>query len=147
MNKNGKSSIVFLLLIPVFIIMILVICDTVITYSTNKRFKVVTESVLTSVMKNDELDYEEYYDEIKKLYEKNNIDTNMLAVDADEYMVSLDNEHTYFGLFTSITNRDGEQTTISILGVEFHVKKGSKTTLSVEASFDENDEIVFEYVE
>ena len=71
----------------------------------------------------------------------------MLVVNANDYRVSVDNEFSYFGVISSLTNRSGEDTKIEILGVEFNVKKSSKTTLSVEAKYNYDDELVFEYVE
>lgn len=146
MNKYGKSNFVFILLIPIFLILTLIVVDTIISYTQTKNFKSVTESIITQVMSDDDFEYEEYYDEIKRLYEYYNYETDMLVVSADEYKVTVDNEHSYFGLFSSLTNRNGEDTKISILGVEFNVKKGSKISISVEASYNYDDELVFEYV-
>ena len=147
MNKNGKSNIIFVLLIPIFFIATIIVIDTIISYNTNKTYKLVTESIIKNVMENENLDYEEYYDEIKRLYELRNYETNMLTVNANEYEVIVSNEHIYFGLISSLTNPNGEDAKINILGVEFFVKKGSKTSINVEASYDYNDELVFEYVE
>lgn len=147
MNNNGKSNFILILLIPIFFIITLIIVDTFVSYLTNKNYKRVTENIIREVMENEDLDYEEYYDEIKRLYKINNYDTDMLAVSADEYKVTVDNEHKYFGIISSITNRSGEDAKVNILGVEFNVKKGSKISISVEAKYDYNNELVFEYVD
>ena len=39
MNKNGKSNILFIILIPFFLILALIIVDTIISYSENKTYK------------------------------------------------------------------------------------------------------------
>ena len=147
MNKSGKSSFIFILLIPIFLIGTLIVVDTIISYNQKKLYKEITEKIITQVMEDDDFEYEEYYDEIKRLYEYYKYEKKMLVVDANETKVTVDNEHNYFGLFSSLTNRSGEDTIISILGVEFKAKKGSKISLSVEASYDSDDKIVFEYME
>lgn len=147
MNNNGKSNIIFLILIPVFFIVALIIMDTFISYSENKRYKSVTEDIISEVMNNDKLDHEEYYNEIKRLYELNNYETDMLVVDANSYSVNIDNEHRYFGLFSSLTNRSGEDTIVKILGIEFNAKKSSKIRINIEARRNSYDEIEFNYIE
>ena len=147
MNNKGKSNIIFILLMPVFFIVTIIFVDTMVSYNTTKTYKNVTENIIREVLENDEIEYEEYYDEIKKLYEKKNYETNMLVVTANEYKVSVDNEHSYFGLLSSLTNKNGEDTQISIFGIKFNVKKGSKTSISVEAKYNYDDELVFEYME
>lgn len=147
MNNNGKANFILILLIPVFFVITLIIVDTFVSYLTNKNYKRVTENIIREVMENKDLDYEEYFDEIKRLYKINNYDTDMLVVSADEYKVTVDNEHKYFGIISSITNKSGEDTKVNILGVEFNVKKGSKISISVEAKYDYNNELVFEYVD
>lgn len=147
MNKVGKSNIVFIVLIPVFIFITLVVVDTIISYSVNKKFKNVTEKIIAEVMNNEEIDYEEYYNEIKRMYSSYNYDVDMLVVDADDYKVRVDNEFSYFNLFSSLKNTNAKPMKVSILGTEFNVRKGSKAIISVEATYDSNDELVFEYVE
>ena len=146
MNKNGKSNILILILMPVFVIMTLVIADTVISYTLNKQFKNDTENIITTVMNNSKLSYEDYHEEIKKLYENKGYDTGRLIVNADKYKVTVDNEHRYFGLISSITNSKAEKEKIKIYGIEFNVKKGSKTVISVEAKYNHENELEFEYV-
>lgn len=147
MNKNGKSNIIFIILIPVFFILSLIIIDTITSYNTNKTYKLVTEDIIKKVMENEKLDYNEYYKEIKRLYELRGYETDMLTVSANEYKVTVDNEHQYFGIISSITNPNGETSKVNILGAEFDVKKGSKATISIEARYDNYNEIIFEYVE
>ena len=147
MNKNGKSSFIFILLIPIFFILTIIVVDTIISYNVNKTYKKVTENIIREVMQSDILNYVEYKDEIKRLYELKGYETDMLTVTANEYNVTVDNEHHYFGLISSITNPNGEDTKINILGIDFNVKKGSKTSISIEARYDNYNELIFEYME
>lgn len=145
MNKNGKSNIVFLLLIPIILVLTLIVVDTIISYTNNKSYKKITENIIKEVMSDETLDVQEYSDEIKKKYERLGYDTEMLVVEANSYDVYVENEYAYFGLFSSFSNRLGEETEIKILGVPFKVRKNSVMRLKVTASYNYGDELEFEY--
>ena len=147
MNNNGKSNIIFLILIPLFFIISIIIVDTFVSFSQNKKFKKTTENIINDVMTNDEIYEEEYYSEIKRLYELNNYETDSLVVNYDGYSLRIDNEHSYFGIISSLTNRNGEDDIINILGIEFKVKKSSKVILSVEARYNYDNELEINYLE
>ena len=147
MNNDGKLNIVFIIIIPVFFILSLVIVDTFFNYTQTKKYKKITENIIKEVMNNDELSEDEYYDEIKRLYELNNYETDSLVVNANSYSLRLDNEHAYFGIISSITNRRGEDTVINILGIEFKVKKSSKVIISAEARYNYEDELEINFLE
>lgn len=136
MNNNGKGRIVLIILIPIFLILALIITDTLISFIENKRFKNITEDIIIETMNRDDLYYDEYYDNIKRLYERNNFDTDMLLVEASDYEVYVENENNYFGLFTSLRNHTYKMGEIKILGVTFKVKKNSKSFIKVTAKND-----------
>ena len=145
MNKYGKGSIVFVILIPIFIILSLVIVDTFVSYMENKKFKSTTEKIITDTMNNSDIYYDEYFDEIKKAYERNNYETDLLVVDANDYEVYVENEHNYFGLFTSLKNHASKQGEIKIFGVVFKAKKNSKSFVKVTAKYNSDGNIEFFY--
>lgn len=148
MNNNGKGNIIFILLIPVFIICVLVIVDTIISYTQTKTYKEVTERIIKEVVENEELTYEDYYDEIKRSYERRGYKTERLVVEADEYKIYVENEHVYFGLFTSV-GKQGEEVEFTFFNIEyltFKLKKNSKTFIKLEATLDENNKLEFEYI-
>lgn len=147
MNNNGKSNIIFIILIPLFFIISLIIVDTFFNFSQTKKYKIVTENIIKEVMNNEELYEDEYYNEIKRLYELNNYETDSLVVEANEYSLRIDNEHSYFGIISSLTNRQGEDTVINILGLDFNVKKSSKVIISVEAKYNYEGELEINYLE
>ena len=147
MDKKGVSTIVFVLLIPIIFVITLIIADTFISYTNKKSYQSVTENIITEIMNNEDIYDGTYYEEIKKLYEKKGYETNMLIVEEKNDKILVENEHFYFGLFSSLTNKNGMDAKVNILGVEFNVKKGSKTILKLEVSRNELDEIIFEYIE
>ena len=168
MNNKGAGKAKYILLIPIFVIILLLILDTFISYLENKRFKKDTEAVITEVMNKEDITIDDYEEEIKRAYERKNYDTSMLLVNASNYDVYVENEHYYFGLFTSlktynyitedvkilgmnfkkiksikkINNEYGE---INILGVKFRVKKGSKSFVKVTVRRNNNGELEFDY--
>lgn len=143
MNNKGKSNIIFIILIPLFIVIALLIVDTVNSYSENNRYKHITENIIKDTM-NSDLDSTEYYDEIKRLYKLNNYEVDSLVVDANDYEVNVINEHNYFSLLTSLKKSFNETSEIKILGITFKVKKNSKTIIKVKANKIDN-EIKFTY--
>lgn len=145
MNKNGKGGTIFIVLIPLILIVTLIIVDTIVSFTTKKNYEKVTESILTEIMTNDEIYVEDYSDEIKRAYERKGYETDMLVVEANSYDVYLENEHEYFNLFSSLSNKRGDDGEIKILGVTFKVKKNSVARLKVTATYDYENNIVFEY--
>lgn len=145
MNKLGKSDIKFILLIPLILIATLIVVDTLISYSENKRFKTITEEIIKGTMEDDNIEYSEYYDEIKKQYERNDYDTDMLVVEANNYSVYVENEHKYFGLLSSLRNSKNEKQQVKLLGITFNLRKNSKSFVKVTAKYDYNNNLTFEY--
>ncbi len=145
MNKLGKSDIKFILLIPLILIATLIVVDTLISYSENKRFKTITEEIIKGTMEDDNIEYSEYYDEIKKQYERNDYDTDMLVVEANSYSVYVENEHKYFGLLSSLRNSINEKQQVKLLGITFNLRKNSKAFVKVTAKYDYNNNLTFEY--
>lgn len=147
MNNSGKSNGIFLILIPVFFVLALIIVDTVFNIIENKRFKKVSESIISEVMNKKDISIEEYSDEIKKAYERLGYETEMLVVEANSYDVYVENEHSYFGIFSSFSNKESIESDVSILGITFKVRKNSVARVKVGARFDYNGELLFEYTE
>ena len=145
MDKYGKGGTIFIVLIPIILIVTLVVVDTIINFTTTKSYQRVTENVLNEVMNNPEIDVEDYNEEIKRAYERKGYETDMLVVEANSYDVYLENEHEYFNLFSSLSNKRGDDGEIKILGVTFKVKKNSVARLKVTATYDYENNIVFEY--
>ena len=145
MNKNGKGGTIFIVLIPLILIVTLIIVDTIVSFTTNKNYERVTEEILTDIMNNNEINIEDYNEEIKHAYERKGYETDMLVVEANSYDVYIENEHEYFNLFSSLSKKHGDEGEIKILGVTFKVKKNSVARLKVTASYDYEGNIVFEY--
>ena len=145
MNHNGKASSVFLVLVPIIFVLTLIVVDTMFSYLENNRLKKTTENIIREVMNDDEIIIDDYYDEIKKRYERKGYNTEMLVVEADNYNVYVENEHSYFGVFSFLTSKKNIESKVKILGVTFKVKKNSVARIKVNASFNYENELEFEY--
>lgn len=145
MKNNGKSNIIFLILIPFILIATLIIIDTLISYGVNKKFKNDTETIIKDVLTNDELNYDEYYDEVKRLYEKKNYDIDQLVVESNDYNFYLENEYKYFNLISSLKNTKNKKEYVTILGFTFKAKRNSKAFIKVNANYDNMGKIIFTY--
>ena len=140
-----KNSIGTFILIPIILIISLLIMDTSISYFINKKFKSNTEVIIKEVIENDSIDHNDYYSEIKKLYDKKGYNTELLYVDANSYEVNLENEINYFNIFSSIKTSTNEEGIINIFGIKFKYKKNSKAIIKVTARYNYNGEIEFTY--
>ena len=168
MNNKGASKVRLILIIPILLLILLLILDTFINYLENKSIKKDTESILTEVLESDELEPEDYEYAIKTLLEKKKYDTDCLLIEIRRNEVYVENEHSYFGLFSSlrsynvntdeikilgikfkyitgfkkINHKYGE---INILGVKFKVKRASKAFVRVTAKKNREGKVEFDY--
>ena len=145
MNNKGKSSFTFLLLIPLFFVIALIVIDTLFSFIENKRLKITTETILTNVVKNNDINVEEYSSEIKKEFERKGYKTDMLVVEANDYDIYVENEHSYFGIFSSFSKKKSMESDVEILGITFKAKKNSVARIKVTAKLNYENELEFEY--
>ncbi len=152
-NENKKSSdkskVFSLLLIPLFLVFGAIVIDTGISMYQSHKLKSDTESFINEVVSRDDLDYTEYENEIRRIYERYNYETDMLVVSASSNKIYVENEHKYSGIFTSLFYKSKEENIEEkkILGIPFHISKNSKAFVKVEATIDDKGNINFEYVE
>lgn len=145
MNNDGKINILFVL-IPVFLIVTLILVDTLISFSENKTFRVVTEDIIKSTLEDDNIDSSEYLNEIKRKYSEKNYDTEMLVVNEEGNGIYLENENKYFGLLSSLKTSKSKKEKVDIFGITFNLRKNSKSIIKVKAYYDYDDNLKFDYV-
>lgn len=145
MENNGKSGILYLVLIPIIFVITLIIIDTLFSYIENKRFKTTTENIIKEVMNDNQIDDEDYFNEIKKRYNKYGYSTDMLVVEGNYKEIYLENDHNYFGLFSSIANKKRSESLVTILGLKFKIKKNSVARIKVSAMINNEGNIEFVY--
>ena len=145
MNNDGKINILFVL-IPVFLIITLILVDTLISFSENKTFRVITEDIIKSTLEDDNIDSSEYLNEIKRKYSEKNYDTEMLVVNEEGKGIYLENENKYFGLLSSLKTSKSKKEKVDIFGITFNLRKNSKSIIKVKAYYDYDDNLKFDYV-
>lgn len=145
MNNDGKINILFVL-IPVFLIVTLILVDTLISFSENKTFRAVTEDIIKSTLEDDNIDSSEYLNEIKRKYSEKNYDTEMLVVNEEGNGIYLENENKYFGLLSSLKTSKSKKEKVDIFGITFNLRKNSKSIIKVKAYYDYDDNLKFDYV-
>lgn len=145
MNNDGKINILFVL-IPVFLIITLILVDTLISFSENKTFRVITEDIIKSTLEDDNIDSSEYLNEIKRKYSEKNYDTEMLVVNEEGNGIYLENENKYFGLLSSLKTSKSKKEKVDIFGITFNLRKNSKSIIKVKAYYDYDDNLKFDYV-
>ncbi len=145
MNNDGKINILFVL-IPVFLIVTLILVDTLISFSENKTFRVITEDIIKSTLEDDNIDSSEYLNEIKRKYSEKNYDTEMLVVNEEGNGIYLENENKYFGLLSSLKTSKSKKEKVDIFGITFNLRKNSKSIIKVKAYYDYDDNLKFDYV-
>lgn len=108
MGKKGQTSLIFIILIPVFMIIAALVIDTGVAMYYEKKQKNVAEEVITNLLESD-LTEEEYYNRAKNIFEKNDIDTEFLSIDTIGGRITLYNSDVHYSflgtLFKSINHQ------------------------------------------
>ena len=145
-SNSGKSHVFFIIIIPLVLILGAIVADTIISYTTNKKFRLITEEIIKEVTERDDLTPEDYAYHIKRLYERNNYDTENLVVEASSDRVYVENDLQYSGIFTSLFHKGKDLEEKVILGVTVRLAKNSEACIKCEATYDSSGKLVFKYI-
>lgn len=100
MNKKGQTLIVFVLLLPIFILLLAFVVDTGLILQESTRLNSTTTTILkTTYQDRNSPDYQE---NIKDLYQKNNIPTEHMQLETKENQITLKNNYTVESIFGKI---------------------------------------------
>lgn len=133
MNKKGQAAVIFIILIPVFLVLTAIIVDTGINMHNEKKLNNVTNDVM-EVLLDEELinsvtydNEDEVLDKLKKqairIYGENDIETENLYIDINGGRLSLSNTHTYYSFMNTLFNKGNGMRQISI-DVEGYLNEG-----------------------
>ena len=145
-SNSGKSHVFFIIIIPLVLVLGAIVADTIISYTTNKKFRLITEEIIKEVTERDDLTPEDYAYHIKRLYERNNYDTENLVVEASSDRVYVENDLQYSGIFTSLFHKGKDLEEKVILGVTVRLAKNSKAFVKCEATYDNSGKLVFKFI-
>ena len=100
MNKNGQTLVMFVIIIPIFIILLAFVVDTGIILKNTTKLNSTTKTILKNTY-DDRLN-DNYYEKVKKLYEKNNIPTKNIQIEFNLDEVKITNEYYKPSIFGKI---------------------------------------------
>ena len=121
MNRNGQSAVIFIILVPVFLLLAVIILDTGINMHSEKKLKNVTEDVLELLLSNEDLEnvsyeneeevLEELREEAVRFYENNEIDTSDVYIELSYgQRIIITNIHRNYSLANSLLGKgDGKR--------------------------------------
>lgn|SRR5574344_766864 len=118
MNNKGQSTVIFIILIPIILLVLAFIFDNGMIIVENTRFKSTSKTIIKDLLTNS---YTNYADEAKKMYEKNKFETDLLDVKYDNGYLTIYNSHSYNSFFGKILGIRSYRCEINYRG---HVKDG-----------------------
>lgn len=136
MNKKGQALVLFIILIPVFLVLTAIFADMGINAYNENRFKNITEDVLERLLDNEELSNinNENKDKIVKdleksacmLYDANEIGCEYLTIQIEDGKINLFNTYEHYSFMNSLFGRGNGMRQINI-EVFAYLKDGEKT--------------------
>ena len=116
MNNKGQSTIIFVILIPIFIIFAVLIADTAINIYNDKKLKNITEEVLTDILENN-VSEEKIESRARIIYEENDIDTEYLNIEiSSDKKIKIYNSTLYYSVINSIFKNGTRQSVVRAVG-------------------------------
>ena len=87
MNKKGQTLILFVILIPILLGLCALVIDVGLIVNEEVKLKEVSKSIIASTIS------EVSIEEIKRLYQENDIPINNLKLEVDPYEIRVQNEY------------------------------------------------------
>lgn len=113
MNRNGQTLVVFVLLIPLFMVLAAFIVDNSMIVSKSLNLKNTTRDIIRSDLLKEHLND----DEIKELFKKNKIPTKELVVIRDdENSLKIYNHYFIDSIFGKVVGINSYELEIEIIG-------------------------------
>lgn len=103
MNKKGQTLILFIIIIPIFIILLAFVVDTGFILKENTKLNNTTKTILKTTYQNKN-NYD-YYDKVKNLYQKNNIEPTTIKINQNNNQVTITittEKNSFFGKIIGI---------------------------------------------
>lgn len=82
MNRRGQTLVLFVMIIPIFLLLLAFVVDTGYLFMQHTKLESTTKTILKTTYK--EKDSEDFEKKVFDLYEKNNIPTENLKIDHKE---------------------------------------------------------------
>ena len=112
MNKKGQTLVVFILLIPLFLLVAAFIVDKGYMVYKNIEMKNVTKDIIRIHLNKKELKDEEIID----IYKKNDIPTTKLNINIKEDKITISNTYYVDSIFGKIVNLSNYEVSCKVTG-------------------------------
>lgn len=99
MDNKGQSTVIFIILIPIFLLVLAFIFDNALIIVQNTRYKSVTKTIINDMLSNSYSDYPKF---VKEMYEKNGYETDSLDVKYENNYLIIYNDHSYQSFFGNL---------------------------------------------
>lgn len=147
MNKKGQATIIFIILIPLFLVLTAFIVDTGINMYQEKKIKNVTEDIMEVLISDNKylnVNYENE-EEVKeyllktatRLYQENDIDTEDLYIDILYNGLEISNVHKYYSFMNSLFNKGNGLRQISVDAIGYY-NQDDELIIEYKDGYDEN---------
>lgn len=114
MNKKGQTLILFVILLPIFLLLMAFVVDTGIVLKENTKCKSMMKTVLKTTYENR---FDTHYQEqVEKIMKKNTIPIENLKIKVDQDIIYLENEYEKKSIFGSIIGIKEYKIKVSIKG-------------------------------
>ena len=111
MGKKGQTSLIFIILIPVIMIIAALAIDTGVSMYYEKKQKNVAEETLINLLESD-LTEEEYYNRAKNIFEKNELDTEFLSINVIGNRITLYNSDVHYSFLGTLFKNINHQSIV-----------------------------------
>ena len=99
MNHKGQTLVAFIIIVPIFILLLAFVVDTGYLFMEYTKLQSITKTILKITYK--EKETKQFEEKIFSLYEKNNIPTNNLEIENGE-QVKVSNQYEIESIFGKI---------------------------------------------
>ena len=114
MNNKGQTLVFFIILIPLFVMLLAFIVDTGFIIIENTKLNSTTKTIIRSVY--DERFDSAINDKISKLYQKNDIDTSKLQIRVSDNKIAIKNDYEIDSIFGTIIGLKKYEIKINMIG-------------------------------
>lgn len=137
MDKKGQSAVIFIILIPVFLIITAIVVDMGINSYNEKKLKNVTEDVLEVLVESEKLEVEELKKSAVRIYEDNDIGCEYLYIEVlYDNKIKISNNYVYYSFMNSLFNRGNGNRQINVEAIGY--KDNDKLVIEFEGEDYEN---------
>ncbi len=113
MQRPRQNHAIFIILIPLFMLIIAFIFDFALMFFQGVRIEKVTKNIITSALT---YNVNDYYKNVKDAYEKQKITTELLEVKYENESLTVYNSHSYPSFFGKLLGIQNYRAEIHLIG-------------------------------